>query len=77
MQTKITAIIVDDEESARNVLSNLIKRFSPQIEIIKTCSNVLEAVKAIKTITIKDTTTAVLYLLNTVFSKVLFNTGYT
>jgi len=45
---QITAIIVDDEESARNVLSNLILRFCPQISIIKTCSNVLEAVDAIK-----------------------------
>jgi len=44
----ITAIIVDDEESARNVLSNLITRFCPQIKITKTCSNVIEAVEAIK-----------------------------
>ena len=48
MQAKIKAIIVDDEESARDVLSNLIIRFCPQIEIIKTCSNVPDAVKAIK-----------------------------
>jgi two-component system LytT family response regulator len=45
---KIKAIIVDDEESARDVLSNLITRFCPQIEIITTCSNVLEAVDTIK-----------------------------
>lgn len=48
METKIKAIIVDDEESARNVLSNLITRFCPQLEIITTCTNVLEAVEAIK-----------------------------
>jgi len=45
---KLKAIIVDDEESARNVLSNLIAKFCPQIEIITTCNNVLEAVEAIK-----------------------------
>ena len=48
MNTKISAIIVDDEESARNVLSNLINRFCPEINIITTCNNVLEAVDAIK-----------------------------
>ena len=48
MVKKIKAIIVDDEESARDVLSNLIIRFCPQIEIITTCSNVLQAVEAIK-----------------------------
>ncbi len=46
--SKLNAIIVDDEESARNVLSNLIHRFCPQIKIIKTCSNVIDALKAIK-----------------------------
>lgn len=48
METKIKAIIVDDEESARNVLSNLITRFCPKIEIITTCENVVDAVKVIK-----------------------------
>ncbi len=48
MISKLNAIIIDDEESARNVLSNLIHRFCPQIKIIKTCSNVIDAVKAIK-----------------------------
>lgn len=45
---KLKAIIVDDEESARNVLSNLLTRFCPSIEIVKKCTNVLEAVDAIK-----------------------------
>jgi len=45
---KIKAIIVDDEESARDVLSNLISRFCPQVSIVTTCSNVLKAVEAIK-----------------------------
>lgn len=48
MESKLTCIIVDDEESARNVLSNLITRFCPQLEIIATCCDVLEAVKTIK-----------------------------
>jgi len=45
---KIKAILVDDEESARNVLSNLITRFCPQLEIVQTCNNVISAVEAIK-----------------------------
>ncbi len=49
MSTKLKAILVDDEESARNVLSNLLTRFCPQIEIIATCTNVLSAVESIKT----------------------------
>lgn len=43
----LKAILVDDEESARNVLTNLLARFCPQIEIIQTCTNVLSAVDAI------------------------------
>ena len=45
---KLKAIIVDDEESARNVLSSLLSTFCPTIEIIATCSNVIEAVETIK-----------------------------
>jgi len=45
---KLTSIIVDDEESARSVLSNLLLRFCPQIEIVDKCTNVLEAVESIK-----------------------------
>lgn len=45
---KIKAILVDDEESARNVLSNLITRFCPQLEIVQTCNNVITAVEEIK-----------------------------
>tara|TARA_R110001592_G_scaffold95159_1_gene274430 strand:+ start:3329 stop:4075 length:747 start_codon:yes stop_codon:yes gene_type:complete len=48
MGIKFKAILVDDEESARNVLTNLLTRFCPQIEIIQTCTNVLSAVDAIK-----------------------------
>lgn len=45
---KLKAIIVDDEESARNVLSNLLLRFCPQVEVIETCTNVVSAVEKIK-----------------------------
>jgi len=48
MQNKLNAIIVDDEESARSVLSNLIARFCPEINILQTFSNVVEAVDYIK-----------------------------
>ncbi len=48
MNNKIKAILVDDEESARNVLSNLITRFCPQLEIVQTCNNVISAVEEIK-----------------------------
>jgi len=48
MSIKLKAILVDDEESARNVLSNLLLRFCPQIEIVDKCTNVLDAVESIK-----------------------------
>lgn len=47
---KLKAIIVDDEESARNVLSSLLTRFCPSIEIVNKYSNVLSAVEGIKEI---------------------------
>lgn len=43
MQNRITAIIVDDEESARSVLSNLLGRYCPQIDVLNTFKNVPEA----------------------------------
>jgi len=48
MENQITCIIVDDEESARDVLSNLVTRFCPQLKIIATCCDVVQAVKTIK-----------------------------
>jgi two-component system LytT family response regulator len=48
VEKKLTAIIVDDEQSARDVLNNLIERFCPQIEIIEKCTDVIKAVAAIK-----------------------------
>ncbi len=46
---KIKTIIVDDERRARAVLENLLLRFCPEVELVAQCSNVLEAVDAIKT----------------------------
>ncbi|OFZ63519.1 MAG: hypothetical protein A3D92_20915 [Bacteroidetes bacterium RIFCSPHIGHO2_02_FULL_44_7] len=43
------AILVDDEESARDVLENLLKRFCPNVELLAKCSNVEQAVEAIHT----------------------------
>ena len=49
MSSKIRAILVDDEERARNVLSSLLGRHCPQVEIVDSCSNVPAAVESIKT----------------------------
>ena len=44
MNPTFRAILVDDEESARNILSNLLTRFFPEIEIVAKCQDVEEAV---------------------------------
>lgn len=45
---KIRTILVDDEESARDVLQNLLLRFCPEVELIAKCENIPEAVEVIK-----------------------------
>lgn len=45
---KLKAIIVDDEESARDVLENLLIRFCPEVTIVAKSTNVLDAVEVIK-----------------------------
>ena len=45
---KLRAILVDDEESARDVLQNLLLRFCPEVDLIGKCENVLAAVELIK-----------------------------
>ena len=45
---KIKAILVDDEEGARDVLENLLLRFCPEVNLIAKCENVLQAVEVIK-----------------------------
>lgn len=44
---KIRAILVDDEESARDVLENLLTRFCPEVELLAKCTHVEHAVAAI------------------------------
>ncbi|WP_109832256.1 LytR/AlgR family response regulator transcription factor [Reichenbachiella versicolor] len=44
---KLKTIIIDDEERARNVLFNLLKRY-PSIEIVANCDNLIEGVQEIK-----------------------------
>lgn len=46
---KLRAILVDDEESARDVLENLLLLFFEEVEILAKCNNVPEAVEAIHT----------------------------
>ena len=43
----IRAILIDDEERARRVLSTLLADFCPDVEILEICSNVPDAVIAI------------------------------
>lgn len=45
---RIRAIIVDDEESARDVLENLLRRFCPDVEVLGKFSNIPQAVEACK-----------------------------
>lgn len=45
---KIKAILVDDEESARDVLHNLLLRFCPEVNLVAKCENVKQAVKFIE-----------------------------
>lgn len=44
----IKAILIDDEQSARNVLTNLLERTNSNIKILAACKNLLEGVKKIK-----------------------------
>lgn len=46
--TEIKAIIVDDERRARNVLSSLLERNCPEVQVLSECSNVPDAVLEIK-----------------------------
>jgi len=48
MEKTFNAILVDDEDSARNILSNLLLNFCPQINIVDKCEDVEQAVESIK-----------------------------
>lgn len=45
---KLRAILVDDEESARDVLQNLLVRFCPEVDLVAKCGNLPEAVEMIR-----------------------------
>lgn len=44
---KLRAILIDDEESARDVLENLLLRFCPDVELLCKCENLTKAIDAI------------------------------
>ncbi len=48
MGQPITAIVVDDEESARSILANLLGRFCPYVKVLGSYSNVEAAVGGIR-----------------------------
>jgi len=45
--SRIKAVLVDDEESARDVLENLLQRFCPEVELLKKFPTVVQAVEGI------------------------------
>lgn len=45
--SKLRAILIDDEESARDVLENLLLRFCPDVELLAKCENLTKAVEVI------------------------------
>lgn len=44
----LKAVIVDDEESARDVLQSLLERFCSDVKVVAKCENLLEAVTVIE-----------------------------
>lgn len=48
MSKKFDVIIVDDEESARNILSRLIEQFHPELNVLSSCEDLAQAVPKIK-----------------------------
>ena len=46
--TTLRTIIVDDEQSAQDVLENLLDRYCPSVQLLDKCSNVEEAVASIE-----------------------------
>lgn len=44
----LQSIIVDDEESARDVLENLLIRFCPEVSVVDKCTGIPQAVESIK-----------------------------
>jgi two-component system, LytTR family, response regulator len=48
MQTNITALIVDDEQRSRTVISELVKKYCPQIIVLAECGSASVAIEKIK-----------------------------
>lgn len=48
MTEKWKAIVVDDEQSARNILVNLLQPYSDKLEVVATCESVNDALAAIQ-----------------------------
>ncbi|MDP2386833.1 MAG: LytTR family DNA-binding domain-containing protein [Bacteroidota bacterium] len=48
MESKITAILVDDEENGREVMRNLLENFFQEIELVGEAENVEDAFKLVK-----------------------------
>ncbi len=44
----LRTIVIDDEDSAREVLSSLLMRFCPNVEVLATCEDLSQAVELIK-----------------------------
>ncbi len=47
MEKTIKAIIVDDEDRARNLLAGMLKEFCPEIEVVDDCPDIPHAIKSI------------------------------
>lgn len=44
---KLKAILVDDEQDSRNILSNYLSKYCPQVELLAECKNIKEGLVAI------------------------------
>jgi len=87
IQADITTIILDDENDAIKNLQNVIKKYCPEIKILKTCNTIEDAYRFINEykpqlvfldIDLGDNKTSfdLLSLFNPVFFKIIFVTAY-
>jgi len=47
MPTKISAIIIDDEQDSREILRSYLSKYCPQIDLLDECADIIEARKSI------------------------------
>lgn len=45
---KVQSIIIDDETKARDLLKAMLKEYCPEVEVLASCENLMEGIKAIK-----------------------------